>query len=561
MSEFNPSPNERVVIGGQVYQVMPHPSVPAFAFGQEGRKAFVFQVSEAANGGMYALKKFKEAYRVPELVEVCDALARFASWPGLEVCSRQCLQWGLHDDALNQFPDLEYSVLMPWISGRTWYDIVIGMIRLDRLEALTFANATAQVLSALEESGLAHCDVAAANVIVNPTTGRAHLIDVEDICAPGFAPPAALPAGTDGYAHKTASGGLWGPNADRFAGAVLICEMAAWHVPEIRKEAEEEHYFFDGELQQDCPRYRLMYDVLGRMDERLPELFDQAWFSEALDDCPSMRQWQEVIGDVYHKERLSKVVSDWQPLVVPGVASDATPRPVTTPEVQPESASPQEPPPVETVTEVDEGRAEQPLFQPSISTDAEPAVSPAGPAVLPPTRPIPAVSSGSGGPVKEWRPLVIPPAPSGNGTTSSSMAQQNRPIFDAIAPPSSRQEVEPQAASTTGDEFVGQNELVDIRENLNADMPQAMLRPILRLSHVEGGRPFLVWSQSPGATHYLIQEADDPDFEAAREYQVVGDDTRWKKTGLRWRRSSKLYYRIRAIAGDQMSAWSDVLEV
>jgi hypothetical protein len=551
MSEFNPSPNERVVIGGQVYQVMPHPSVPAFAFGQEGRKAFVFQVSETANGGMYALKKFKEAYRVPELVEVCDALARFASWPGLEVCSRQCLQWGLHDDVLNQFPDLEYSVLMPWISGRTWYDIVIGTLRLDRLEALTFASAAAQVLSALEESGLAHCDIAAANVIVNPTTGRAHLIDVEDIYAPGFTPPAALPAGTDGYAHKTASGGLWGSSADRFAGAVLICEMAAWHVPEIRKEAEEEHYFFDGELQQDCPRYRLMYDVLGRMDERLPELFDQAWFSETLDDCPSMRQWQEVIGDVYHKERLSKVVSDWQPLVVPGAA----------PEVQPESVSPQEPPPGEAVTEVDAGRAEKPLFQPSISTDAGPAISPAGPAVPPPTRPIPAVSSGSGGPVKEWRPLAMPPVSSGNGTASSKMAQQNRPIFDAIVLPPSGQEVESQAADTAGDEFVGHNEPVDAREDLDTDTPRVTLRPILRLSHVEGGRPFLVWSQSPGATHYLIQEADDPDFEAVREYQIVGDDTRWKKPGLRRRRSGKLYYRIRAIAGDQMSAWSDVLEV
>ena len=40
-----------------------------------------------------------------------------------------------------------------------------------------------------------------------------------------------------------------GAHADRFSGAVIICGMAAWHVPEIRKQAEE-HYFADDEMQQ-----------------------------------------------------------------------------------------------------------------------------------------------------------------------------------------------------------------------------------------------------------------------------------------------------------------------
>src|SRR5688500_8022582 len=113
MSEFNPAPNATLTIGGYQYTVKPHPSVPAFAFGQEGRKAFVYQIGGGPNHELYALKKFKPVYRVPELVEVCDSLARFAQWRGLEVCGRACLNTERHGDVLSVFPDLEYAVLMP----------------------------------------------------------------------------------------------------------------------------------------------------------------------------------------------------------------------------------------------------------------------------------------------------------------------------------------------------------------------------------------------------------------------------------------------------------------
>ena len=297
MADFNPSPHDRVAIGGLIYQVMPHPAVPTFAFGQEGRKAFVYQLSGGQDKSLHALKVFKVAYRLPELVGICDQLARFSQWPGLEVCDRQCLNYDRQGDILGQYPDLEYAVLMPWIGGSTWYDMVIGMTPLSRLEAVTFANAVAQVMAALEEAGLAHCDISAANIIINATTQRAHLIDIEDLYAPGFNPPAALPAGTDGYAHKTAVNGLWGPEADRFSAAVLMAEMSAWHHPQIRKDAEDEHYFDPSELQQDSPRYQLMIGVLNDLDPRLAELFQEAWFSDTLDECPPLQAWQEVISD------------------------------------------------------------------------------------------------------------------------------------------------------------------------------------------------------------------------------------------------------------------------
>jgi len=564
-SEFNPSPNQRLVIGGQAYQVRPHPSVPAFAFGQEGRKAFVFQVS-GADGGLYALKKFKAAYRVPELVNVCDALARFSQWPGLEVCARQCLVYGRHDDALEEYPDLEYAVLMPWITGSTWYDIVISETPLTRFDALTFANATAQVLSALEESGLAHCDIAAPNVIINGTTGRAHLIDVEDLYAPGFNPPAALPAGTDGYAHRSAADGLWEPAADRFAGAVLLAEMAAWHAPEIRRAADEEHFFGAGEMQVDSSRYQLMRRVLEEMNPDMAALFDQAWFSRTLEDCPRLKVWYEVINEVYHRERLSKVVSDWQPIALPGDLPDTAiaPQPGGTARTPAQPAARQAEqrgqPPVRPV--------EVPTAPPPVSTTRpiSPAlVNPASPAAAVPGRPIqpPAV----GGPVKEWTPLAIPtPPPSQTGNGSA------RPIRHAVPPqtdlphsPPAGGHLEPIATSEEGtalpEAAPSKDHVGPLEDSWEEERAAGLLKPILDLGYVDArNRPLLVWTESPGAAHYLIQEDDNPAFSNPREYKVRSDETRWSPPML-WRRSGKLYYRVRAMAQRASGPWSEVLSL
>ncbi len=590
MSEFNPAPRDRFVIGGTVYQVMPHPAVPSFAFGQEGRKAFVYQIGDP-EGHLYALKKFKMAFRIPELVEICDALARFAQWPGLEVCARQCLHRDVHDDAIDEYPDLEFSVLMPWIGGSTWYDIIIGETPLSRLEALTFANATAQVLSALEESGLAHCDIAAPNVIINPATGRAHLIDVEDIYAPGFSPPAALPAGTDGYAHQTASRGLWESTADRFAGAILMSEMSAWFSPQIRRDADEEHYFGVGEMQQDSPRYRLMRDTLEELEPRLAELFEQAWHSDTLGACPQLREWYAVINDVYHSERLSKVVSDWRPIGVPGVAVDPASRspasdrqPIQAPSVPVSTAGPAagEPKPAPS-------RNAAPLQETAEKLPSASSISPApGVQRAPPSAPIqPAATSG---PVIEWRPIRMPQAATSEGSEVRSIDPGARESADAeqaftpIVMPESELDTdaeweaqtvleEPSPADTQNDIEVneGVEDAVPVEEHgpgkatrVNGDVSKrttgdSLLRPILDLSHVDKrNRPFLVWSESPGATHYLIQEAQSPDFESPKAFKVKAKNTLWHPT---WGRSGKFFYRVRALGQGTKSAWSEVLSL
>jgi serine/threonine protein kinase len=545
MKEFNPAPNDPITIGKRAYHVMPHPSVPAFAFGQEGRKAFVYQLANG-DGRLYALKKFKQAYRLPELVEVCDSLARFATWQGLEVCDRQCLNMKAHKDVLVQYPDLEYAVLMAWIDGSTWYDILVGKRALSRLDALKTANATAQVLSALEEAGLAHCDIAAPNVIMDLYHGQAHLIDVEDVYAPGFTPPGALPAGTEGYAHKVAPDGLWGPAADRFAGAVLISEMATWFSPRIREAADDEHYFGADEMQIDSSRFQLMVATLNDVQPELGGLLEEAWASDVPEKCPQLHEWYDILNkvflDEYHREQVAPIVSGWQPISAPIAEPDKRPaKPITTP--APKSEPAQQAAPASAPSENKPAPAinvSSPAAAPSINPAPARPITPAAPPMTTIGSTIKAPPPSS--PVVEWRPIevtVSTPAP--EPTPAPEAAPQSTPIL----PPETAEQEPPPAAEP-------------------ADNPLAavgLLRPVLDVRVDPQRRPYISWSESPGASDYVLHESESAGFEKHQEYRVKAPRTFWEPPRLGWRRADKLYYRVRSRNKKDHGPWSAVAEV
>jgi len=569
VGEFNPSPRDQIVIGGLRYEVMPHPAVETFAFGQEGRKAFVFQLAGLDDGRFYALKKFKLAFRVPELLAICDDLAPFAAIPGLEACRRQCLNSRQHGDILAVYPDLEYAVLMPWIGGNTWYDIVVKMTPLTKSRTSTLAWATATVLAALEEAGLAHCDLSSGNVIVDLDRGLAHLIDVEDLYAPGFSPPGALPAGSEGYAHYTAANGLWQPDADRFAGAVLLAEMLAWHDPAIREAAEDEHYFSFSEMQQDSQRYWLMRDVLGRLDGRLVDLFEQAWQSAELSDCPPLRAWAEVIEEQYRQERVAHIVSEFRPIVPSGDVDE----PIQTIPAPPEHPIEQTPPPVE-----------PPEIRPAPATPVETVPIQHESNVLPPS---------PGGPLVGFRPLDLSALGGAGGAATESShrpieipektAQQAFEPLEVALPvpeepatdegasmPSEAFDALPDGAETTGGEPTKTSEptkpgpLAALRHLLGKKAPGeaapkiTLPTPQLDLLGVdEDGRPMLAWEKIRGAKLYELQEAEDTAFSEPRATSVR-QGTQWEP---RESRIGTFFYRVRAAAGESVSEWSNVVRV
>lgn len=310
MHRFEPSPSDTLTIGATTYKVAPHPSAKKMAFGQEGRKAVVYQLLN--NSQPFALKIFKPQYRSEELVNICDRLSQL-SGPGLEVCTRECLTTSSAPDLVKKYSEMEFAVLMPWAKGSTWFDIINSLTILDRNASKAIAKNLARVLSSLEKLGYAHCDIAGANVIVNTGNGEIELIDVEDIWGPGFPQPNALPMGTDGYQHRTSrssSTGQWCVEGDRFSAAVLIAEILGWSDATVRSVAYGEHYFDPKELQDDgSKRYKLLLSSLESYSQDIADCFSRAWSSSTLAECPTLGEWAALLEFPF--------ISSWRPIQVP----------------------------------------------------------------------------------------------------------------------------------------------------------------------------------------------------------------------------------------------------
>jgi hypothetical protein len=291
---FRPNVHDELTIDGVAYRIAEHPAAPGFPYGQEGRAGIVYCLQNPATASKAALKVFKPRFRTPFLVAQADRMAPFAALPGLRACRRTVLTPSRHADLLRQHPDLTYAVLMPWIQGPTWFDILMDRKPLPPETALSLARALAQVLMRMEEQGIAHCDLSAPNVMLPLLAGGAgvELVDLEGLYAPGMPQPQELSSGSAGYAHPQAASGLWSPEADRFAGAVLLAEMLGWCDPQVVQAAWGESYFDPAEMQQQTPRYRTLVAALERRwGSNVARLFERAWRSDTLLDCPTFGEW------------------------------------------------------------------------------------------------------------------------------------------------------------------------------------------------------------------------------------------------------------------------------
>lgn len=303
---FRPAPNFQLTIRNRKFTVCEHPAAPGIAYGQSGRRALVYHLRDES-GRYYALKVFNQTFRTVEIEQSAKNLQNYAKLPGLGVCQRLVLNDVQDATLLQHYPDLRYAVLMPWVLGRTWQEVILMRIAFTPRESFQFANGLVNILAGMERAGLAHCDLSGANVLLPGLFNHqppVELVDVEEMYLPGAQQPARLPAGTPGYNHQTASSGLWGGEADRFSGAVLVAEMLGWFDPQIRAAAlttpageAGEQFFPVSEMQTGCPRF----DILrGRLEThwgaQIAVLFERAWHSAQLVDCPSFAEWQSAFS-------------------------------------------------------------------------------------------------------------------------------------------------------------------------------------------------------------------------------------------------------------------------
>ncbi len=331
---FRPNVGDELTLNGVTYRIAEHPAAPGIPYGQEGRAGIVYCLETLTptprpdglppsplplgegkggrgDGVRAALKVFRARFRTPALVSQAEKLAAFADLPGLTVCRRTVLTRAQNADLLQQHPDLIYAVLMPWIEGPTWVEVMLEKRPLTPQQALDLARAFADILSRMEQNGIAHCDLSGPNVLLPMLAGQTadgrpqtayspsstvELVDVEGLYAPGLPRPEALPSGSSGYAHRTAREGLWGPTADRFAGAVLLAEMLGWGDESVREACYGETYFDPAEMPAqggaNPPRYRTLLSALARhYGQPVADLFERAWTSETLADCPTFGEW------------------------------------------------------------------------------------------------------------------------------------------------------------------------------------------------------------------------------------------------------------------------------
>jgi hypothetical protein len=307
---FQTEAGQIIKIDDEDYKILEHPYAPGMPYGQEGRQAIVYSlerlsrlVSTPGNNGVknYALKVFKPRFRLPALVSLAEKISAYGEMPGLAVCHRTVLSARKHSDLLRQHPDLTYAVLMPWIKGPTWFEVLLDKRELTFEQCLSLTRSFLETLVMMEEKGIAHCDLSGPNVLLpaldaefdsSRSLPAVALVDVEQMYGPGLEIPRALPGGSPGYAHHTSQNGLWCANADRFAGAVLLAEMLCICDKRVREAMWGENYFDPGEMQQDTERYQVLAGVLSeRWGKDLEETFIRAWQSDSLAACPTFGEW------------------------------------------------------------------------------------------------------------------------------------------------------------------------------------------------------------------------------------------------------------------------------
>lgn len=313
---FQPNPGDMIRINGKMYSVGQHPAAPGLAYAQAGRQGIVYQLIPVEGGPQEAkaLKVFFPKFRIPAMVYQSETMEIYSESPGLQVCSRDVLTPERNGEIIAEHPDLLYAVLMPWVYGFTWFDIIADQRQLKRTESLSLAKALSGIASGMEQRGLAHCDLSAPNVMLPffsevdlpDKSSAVELVDVEQMYSPKMDRPDVLLTGSPGYAaHRTVQSGLWSAYADRFAGAIILAEMLGWCDPQVVGKAWGESYFDQHEMQNPCERYFVLKKSLEHnWGTKVAELFGRAWESQDVSSCPTFGEWLVILSSINEEQLL-----------------------------------------------------------------------------------------------------------------------------------------------------------------------------------------------------------------------------------------------------------------
>lgn len=288
-------------VDGKRLKVVDNPFWANMPFVQEGRKSWIYQLSDELNIKKFALKVFKPMYLDASIANNFNQIKKYKSISGFTICDRYLITKQNEKKLVENFPELNNAILMPWIENHLWSTYLGQKMVLSRETCNLFAEQLTNTLVVLETNGHAHCDLASENIAVNSAKKAIEMLDIEDMYGKDFTKPKFIPMGGEGYQHRAGLQGTWNQFGDRFAGAILLSELLTWHFKEIREAAYGESFFSSKDMQDiKSPRYQLVIDKLGSLNSLLAELMERAWYSNDFEECPKLTEWHNAFK-LYNK--------------------------------------------------------------------------------------------------------------------------------------------------------------------------------------------------------------------------------------------------------------------
>lgn len=297
MVEFRPDLSTRLLIHSSYYEFLPHPVLPGEVYRVLREQATTYQLHRYPDNTLWALKVSTPGYRDSRTVQKTEYLQQFQTLPGLRAASRVCLTRAMFPDVISLYPALEFAVLMPWIQGPTWagfMDDANISASYTMQQAQELALTMAHTLWSLEANHLTHTDIAGDNVVVL-TPRRIELIDLDGLYSHSSPLPPKPSRGWRGYQHRNLDQrGNCRPDGDHYAGAILLTEMLTWWKPLVRALTDGDSFFQLGGQEQPeilTRRLKAVRSTLREVSPGLQQLFDRAWNSADLSECPDFATW------------------------------------------------------------------------------------------------------------------------------------------------------------------------------------------------------------------------------------------------------------------------------
>jgi len=291
---FQMNIDEQLIIEGTSYYVCAHPAIPGYPFIQEGQSSRVVQLRSTS--GFVALK-VQSQLRDQALCTHALHLQPLSAIPGLQAARRIILTAENQPALIRTYPELEYAILMPWVHGPPWQELIRYRRPLTPSQCLDLARALADVLVTLEQRGLVHGDLQSAHVmlpgLIDPGAAASiALVDLETLHGAGVLrlplPPLASP-----YRHPAPAYDLM---ADRFSGALLILELLSWCDEAVRNAAADNSFFSADDLLQPTERYHILREALAKRWGLGPaQMLDRLWQSTSPSMCPPLKDWQAIL--------------------------------------------------------------------------------------------------------------------------------------------------------------------------------------------------------------------------------------------------------------------------